>query len=281
MATIACLNGELTSIEDAKISVWDRGFLFGDAVYEVILYREGRYRLFDEHRSRLSRSLREIEIVGCDLERLYERMDRTVAAVGAADAIVYIHITRGVAPRRHAFPNPPVEPTELIVAWPYDDSTNAMLRETGVGVIAAADLRWKRRDIKSTNLLANVLACEEAKRADCFEAILYDDEGYITEATHSSLLWVRDDELQATAEGFEILPGTTRRFVVELAREERIPFVERRISLDELKDSDEILLAGTSIEILPVVAIDSDKVGDGKPGPTTRRLQAAYQRLAR
>lgn len=281
MATIACLNGELTSIEDAKISVWDRGFLFGDAVYEVILYREGGYRLFDEHRARLSRSLREIEIVGCDQERLYERMDRTVAAVGASDAIVYIHITRGVAPRRHAFPNPPVEPTELIVAWPYDDSTNAMLRETGVGVIAAPDLRWKRRDIKSTNLLANVLACEEAKRADCFEAILYDDEGYITEATHSSLLWVRDDELQATAEGFEILPGTTRRFVVELAREEGIPFVERRIPLDELKDSDEILLAGTSIEILPVVAIDSCKVGDGNPGPTTRRLQAAYQRLAR
>lgn len=281
MPTIACLNGELTPIEDAKISVWDRGFLFGDAVYEVILHREGRYRLFDEHRERLERSLREIKIVGCDLERLFARMDRTVAAVGSPDSIVYIHITRGVAPRRHAFPIPPVEPTELIVAWPYDDSKNAELREKDVGVIIEPDFRWKRRDIKSTNLLANVLACEEARRADCFEAVLYDGEGYITEATHSSLLWVRDNELQATYEGYDILPGTTRRFVVELAGIEEIRFSEKRVSVVELEQADEILLAGTSIEILPVVSVGSRKVGDGTPGPITRRLQAAYKRLAR
>jgi D-alanine transaminase len=281
MEVLACLNGEIMPVEQARVPVSDRGFLFGDSVYEVWRTYRGRCWLEFEHLARLRRSLGELDFPPVDLERLMDRVHRTLAASGIQEGTVYVQITRGVAPRAHAFPDPPVPPTELIVARPYDDGPTARLRESGAGVISHPDLRWKRCDVKSTNLLGNVLAMEKARRAGCQEAVLVDSAGQVTEATHSSLLWVRNDRLEGTPEGHEILPGMTRQHVLRLAGAVRIPFEAKRITLPELLAADEVILFGTTFEVLPVVRIDDRQIGEGRPGPIARRLGTAlHQELA-
>ena len=262
----------------ARVPIWDRGFLFGDSVYEVFRLYGGRLWLEAEHDARLERSLLEMEFPPIDLGRLAGRIEATIDASGILEGTVYIHVTRGVAPRLHAFPGPEVEPTELIVVRPYDDAATARLRETGVATITAPDLRWKRCDVKSTNLLANVLANEAAHRSGAYEALLVQPDGRVTEATHSSVLWVRDGRLEGTPEGPGILPGTTRGLILRLAEEAGIPFAEAEITLPELLEADEVLLAGTTIEVLPVVRIDEAIVSGGRPGPIAGRLQDGYRR---
>jgi D-alanine transaminase len=277
MLILACLNGEMMPVEEARVSVWDRGFLFGDSVYEVFRMYEGRCWLEAEHFARLRRSLSELEFPPHDLEGLAHRMHRTIAASGIRDGTAYIQITRGVAPRAHAFPDPPVPRTELIVVRPYDDGPTARFRETGVKVISLPDIRWKRCDIKSTNLLANVLANEAAHRAGCYEAVLIDSAGFVTEATHTSLLWARHGRLEGTPEGHEILPGMTRQLILRLLGSLEIPFVGSHVTLPELKAADEAILVGTSSEVVPIVQIDDSPVGQGRPGPIARRLWNAYR----
>jgi len=277
MEVLACLNGDTMPVEEARVPVWDRGFLFGDAVYEVFRLYRGRRWLEAEHLARLRRSLKELDFAVYEVERLVERMDRLIAASRILEGTLYVHITRGVAPRSHAFPDPPVPPTELIVVRPYDDGTTAQLRDSGVPVISQPDLRWKRCDIKSTNLLANVLAIEAAHRLGCEEAILFDSKGFVTEATHSSLLWVRQGRLEATPEGHEILPGMTRQLVLRLSRSLEIPFGSAHLKLAELVEAEEVILVGTTSEVLPVVRIDDKTIGAGRPGPVARRLGDAYR----
>jgi D-alanine transaminase len=277
MVELACLNGEIMPIEQARVPVWDRGFLFGDSVYEGVRMYGGRCWLWDEHRARLERSLRELQFDPYNLERLTARIEETIAASEIREGILYVQITRGVAPRAHAFPNPPVPPTELIVVRPYDDAATARLRSVGARVKSHPDLRWKRCDIKTTNLLGNVLAIEAARRAGCQEAVLVDSAGNVTEATHSSLLWTRHGRLEGTPEGPEILPGMTRRHVLFLARALDIPFAESHVTLPELVACDEVILFGTSIEVLPVVEIDGRPIRSGRPGPIAQRLGAAYR----
>jgi D-alanine transaminase len=276
MEVLACLNGETMPIEQARVPVWDRGFLFGDSVYEVCRIYRGRCWLEAEHFARLRRSLKELEFLPVDIDQLIGRVHRTIAASGIEEGTVYIQITRGVAPRSHAFPDPPVPPTELIVVRPYDDAPTARLRESGVKVISHPDLRWKRCDIKTTNLLANCMATEAARRAGCHEAILVDASGLVTEATHTSLLWVRQGRIEGTPEGPEILPGTTRLLALRLLKRLGIPFVEARVSLAELKAADELILVGTTTEVVPIVRVDDDPIASGRPGPMAGRLWDAY-----
>ncbi|HEY2158582.1 MAG TPA: aminotransferase class IV [Isosphaeraceae bacterium] len=276
MPTLACLNGEIMPVEEARVPVWDRGYMFGDAVYEVFRLFNGRPWLEAEHVARLRRSLAELELPPVDLDRLMARVWKTIAESGVREGTAYIQISRGVAPRAHAFPDPPVPPTELVIIKEYDDAATALSRETGVPVISGPDLRWGRCDVKSTNLLGNVLALEHAKRAGAHEAILVGRDGLVTEATHSSVLWVRNGRLEGTPDGPEILPGTKRHFVQSLAPDARVAFAEARVTLDELKAADEVMLLGTTIEVLPVISIDGDRVGDGTPWPVARRLQTAY-----
>jgi D-alanine transaminase len=278
MQVLACLNGETMPVDKARVPVWDRGFLFGDAVYEVFRMYRGRRWLESEHLARLRRSLSELEFPPVDNDRLVGRMDRTTAASGVQEGMVYVQITRGVAPRAHMFPDPPVPPTELIVVSPYDDGPTARLREAGAKVITRPDLRWKRCDIKSTNLLANVLAVEQARRAGAQEAVLVDSAGFVTEATHASLLWVRRGRLEATPEGPEILPGMTRQLVLRLVQALGIPFIDMRATVPELAAADEVILVGTTFEVLPVIQIDNEAVGSGRPGPVADRLAGAYRR---
>jgi D-alanine transaminase len=277
MESLACLNGELMPVDQARVPVWDRGFLFGDSVYEVLRIYQGCCWLEEEHFGRLRRSLSEMEFPPLDLETLIARMHRVISASGVEEGTAYLHITRGVAPRAHVFPNPPVPPTELIVVRSYDDGPTAQKREAGVGLMSQTDLRWKRCDVKSTNLLGNVLALEAAHRAGFFEAVLVGDDGLVTEATHSSILWVRDGVLEGTPEGPGILPGTTRQFLARVASELGLPQADVRLGLDELKRADEVLLAGTTIEVVPVVRIDDTAIGGGEPGPVCRRLQGAFR----
>ena len=273
---LACLNGRLMPASEAKVPIWDRGFLFGDGVYEVMRLYDGRMWLEAAHLARLGRSLDAIRIDGVDLDALNGRIAETIAASGIVEGLVYIQITRGVAPRRHRFPEPGTPPTELIVTIPYDDAATAERRRTGTAVVSRPDLRWGRCDVKSVNLLGNVLACQEAHEAGCIEAVLVDRDGVVTEATHSSLLWVREGRLEGTAEGPGILPGTSRAFILELAKAIGIPFDESEITLDDLKAADEVLLSGTTLEIVPVVAIDEAPIGDGGPGPFGVRLVDAF-----
>jgi D-alanine transaminase len=278
MEDLACLNGETMPVGEARVPVWDRGFLFGDAVYEVFRLYRGRRWLEDEHLARLRRSLHELDFATYDFEKLVQRMDRTTRESGIQEGTLYVQITRGVAPRSHTFPDPTCPPTELIVVRPYDDRSTAERRQRGTRVISQPDLRWKRCDIKSTNLLANVLAIEAAHRAGCDEAVLIDSDGFVTEATHSSLLWVRHGRLEGTPEGHEILPGMTRRLILRLARSLAIPFESSRIKAVELLQADEVILVGTTSEVLPVVLVDQHTIGQGRPGPVARRLSDAYRR---
>ncbi len=278
MSSLACLNGAILPPEEARVPIDDRGFLFGDAIYEVCRIYQGRCWLEDEHMARLRRSLSEMRIGPVDLDRLYKRMHETISRSGIEEGTVYIQITRGVAPRKHAFPDLAVEPTELILVKPYDDTETARLRQSGVPIVSQPDWRWRRCDVKSTNLLGNVLANQAAREAGGYEAVLVEPDGTVTEATHSSLLWVRDGRLEATPEGPGILPGTSRQAMLLHARAEGIPFAEATISLDQLKAADEVLLSGTTIEVLPVVSIDGQPVAQGQPGPITRRLQQAFRR---
>jgi D-alanine transaminase len=277
MQVLACLNGEIMPVEQAKVPVWDRGFLFGDSVYEVFRMYRGRCWLEEEHLARLRRSLRELDFAPYDLTGLVERIDRTIRASGITEGTLYVQISRGVAPRSHPFPDPPVPPTEVIIVQPYDDGPTARQREAGVPVISHPDLRWKRCDIKSTNLLANVLAIETARRAGAYEAVLIDSRGFVTEATHTSLLWVRHGRLEGTPEGHEILPGMTRQLVLRLTALLDLPFASTQVTLDELKAADELLLVGTTTEIVPVIEVDGSPIGSGRPGPVARRLHQAYE----
>ena len=273
----ACLNGELLPADEAKVSIWDRGFLFADAVYEVFRLYGGRCWLEAEHLARLRRSLTELELPHVDLDALRTRIDQTIRASEVTDGTAYVQITRGVAPRAHAFPSPAVPPTELIVVRPYDDAATAARRIAGAAVVTRPDLRWKRCDIKTTNLLANVLALESARRAGADEALLIDEDGLVTEATHSSVVWLRNGRIEGTPNDSAILPGTTRFLAQSLARAEQIPFTEARVTLAEFLQAEEAWLVGTTIEVLPIVTVDGQAIGDGRPGPVARRFQAAYR----
>lgn len=159
----------------------------------------------------------------------------------------------------------------------YDDAPVARMRQSGVKVISQPDLRWKRCDVKSTNLLANVMALEAAKRAGCFEAILVGGDGLVTEATHTSVIWVRGGVLQGTPEGPGILPGTTRQLVLRLVEKVSVPFSPAEVTLADLIAADEVLLVGTTTEILSIVSIDGSPIAGGQPGSVSRALQSAYR----
>jgi D-alanine transaminase len=277
---LANLNGELLPLAEAKISALDRGFLFGDAVYEVLRVYQGRPWLAQEHFERLGRSLEAIRIPGVNLERLRQRVRDTITAGAFQEAIVYIQITRGAAPRRtHPFP---AEATPLEFLYvdefldPYQEA-----RQTGASVITQPDLRWDRCDIKSTNLLGNVLAMQAAKEAGCLEALLYLPDGTLMEGTHTSFFGVLNGTVLTAPNSNAILPGITRGLTLRLAAQARIPVREQVVKRGDLGQVSELFLTGTTSEVLPVIRVDGRPVAEGRPGPVTRRLQEAYAEAVR
>jgi D-alanine transaminase len=256
------------------VPVLDRGYLFGDGIYEVLRVYRGKPWLEEDHFARFARSLEAIRIHGVDLDRFRQQMMETIVAGGFREAIVYMQVTRGVALRAHAFPAN-VKPTELLWVQEIGDPYSR-LRETGMNVSLQPDLRWKRCDIKSLNLLGNVLANQAAKEASAAEAILYLPDGTITEASHSSFFGVVNGVIRTTVLNPGILPGVTRKLTLELAQRIGVPIEERSLHRDDLGRVDELFLTGTSLEVCPVIAVDGKPIAAGKPGPITRRLQAAY-----
>jgi D-amino acid aminotransferase len=279
LPTICVLNGKRMPLDEAKVPVLDRGFVFGDGIYEVLRFYNGRQWLADDHYARLKWSLGEVRISGVDVERLRKQATELIESGPYREGIVYIQITRGVAPRGHAFPAN-VKPTELM--WVQETGDNyAPYREKGVMVSLQPDLRWKRCDVKSVNLLGNVLANQRAKESGAAEAILFLHDGTITEASHSSFFGVLDGVIRTTPLNPGILPSVTRKFVLRLIDELRLPIEERSLHRDDLTRVSELFLGGTSLEVCPVVKVDSLTIGDGKPGPVTRRLQQAYREVLR
>lgn len=275
--TICVLNGVRMPLGEAKVPVLDRGFVFGDGIYEVLRFYRGKPWLEDDHLGRLARSLEEVRITGVDVERFRKQMKELIASGPYSEGIVYIQVTRGVAPRTHAFPVG-VKPTELMWVQETGDSY-ASYRDKGVTVSLRPDLRWKRCDVKSVNLLGNVLANQAAKEAGATEALLYLEDGTITEASHSSFFGVLDGVIRTTHLNPGILPSVTRKFVIELIRKLGLPLEERSLHRDDLPRCSEMFLGGTSMEVCPIVKVDAMTVGDGKPGPLTRRLQQAYREV--
>jgi D-alanine transaminase len=274
MDALANINGEIGPLRDARVSVLDRGFLFGDSVYEVLRVYQGRPWLLEQHFHRLERSLDAIRIHGVDLSRLQRRMFQTIAAGPFLEAVVYVQITRGAAPRSHAFPDG-IVPFEFLFVDEFHDHY-ADTRRHGASVITQPDLRWGRCDIKSTNLLANVLARQSAGEAGCVEALLYLPDGTLTEGTHTSFFGVLDGAVLTTPNSNAILPGITRSLILRLAAEANISVHEQVLRLSDLEHVSELFMTGTTSEVLPVVRVDGRPIAAGIPGVVTRRLQEAY-----
>lgn len=272
---LANLNGRAMPLHEVMIPALDRGFLFGDAVYEVLRVYQGKAWLLEEHWDRLARSLEAIRIHGVDLKQLRQRMLETIAAGPFADAKVYIQITRGVAPRSHPFPAG-ATPLEFLFVEEFPDPY-LEARKVGATAITLPDFRWGRCDIKSTNLLANVLAAQAAKEQGAIEALLYLPDGTLTEGTHTSFFGVLDGRVLTTPNSNDILPGITRSLMLRLARRAGIEVQEKVLRREDLGRVSELFLTGTTTEVMPIVRVDHHPVGSGQPGPVTHRLQIAYR----
>lgn len=275
---LANWNGRQMPLAEVQVSVLDRGFLFGDGIYEVLRVYGGRPFLCAEHMRRLRRSIGEVRI-DCDVDRLERRMHETLAHSGVKEGLIYIQVTRGAARRTHRFPDPPVPPNELIYVEEIEADPYARWRESGADLLSLPDLRWKRCDIKSVNLLANCMAAQAAAEAGCVEALLVAADGAITEGSHTSIFAVQDGRIITTPLGPQILPGITRGLVVRLSEQARIPITEGRLRRDQLAAVHELFLTGTTSEVLPITRVDGGAIGDGRPGPVTRRLYEAYRDL--
>jgi D-alanine transaminase len=277
MPDIAWVNGRVTSIAEATLPIDDRGTQYGDGVYEVIRSYGGRLFAADRHFARLRRSAAAISLPPDGrLDRIESIVDECFARAGFADATVYVQVTRGTAPRSHAFPKG-VAPHWVVTVRPFTLDLSRERRE-GVGVVLAPDLRWGRCDIKSLNLLPNVLAKNQALAAGAYEAVFVDREGRITEGTTCNVFVVRGGSLLTPPNRPQLLPGVTRSVVVDLAREAGIPLREEELTRESFLSADEAILSSTTVEVLPIASADGRPVGGGRPGPVFARLLEAFRK---
>ena len=274
---IVYLNGEYLPADEARVSVNDRGFLFADAVYEAIPLYGGEMFLPDRHFARLGRGLAavRIEFDPSPLSAVCAELVRRNRLGDEEFAVFYAQVTRGVAPRSHAFPASPVPPTAYAFASRLARASRDRW-DAGYAAITLPDERWARADIKSTALLPNVLAQQAAVEADVTDAAFIRD-GRVTEGTHNNVFAVVDGVVVTAPANHEILHGVTRQFVLELARGLDIPTAERPLMEAEFRTASEIFFTGTTTEIRPTVVLDGEPVGDGTPGPVTRLLTDAYR----
>ena len=278
--TTVYLNGEFRPQAEAKVSVMDRGFLFGDGVYEVIpVYARQPFRL-QEHLQRLQASLAAIRLDNPHSDAEWQQIIKTlVEAQASADQQVYLQVTRGLAPvRNHAFP-PTTAPTVLVMSDPLQ-VPEAALVAAGVSAVSAVDFRWLRCDIKATSLLANCLLRQLAVDAGCAETVLFRD-GVLTEGAASNIFVIKDKTLLAPRKSHLMLPGITYDVVLEIVSQHGIPCTVRDISEAEVRGADELLMTSSTREVLPIVALDGHPVADGKPGPLGQKLAAHYQEFKR
>ncbi|HTN93097.1 MAG TPA: D-amino acid aminotransferase [Gallionella sp.] len=280
------LNGQYMPIKEAKISVLDRGFIFGDGVYEVIpVYSRRAFRLA-EHLRRLQHSLDGIRLKNPHSKAEWKKIiDDLVARNSGDDQYLYLHITRGVAKRDHAFPSPPVKPTVFLMSNPLPVPPAAQL-QSGVCAVTAEDNRWLRCDIKAIALLPNVLLRQVAVDAGCAETILIrakskNEGAFMTEGAASNIFVVKDGKLLAPPKDNLMLPGITYDVILEIAAANAIPHEVRRIPVQDVFSADELLLTSSTKEVLAITLLDGKPVGTGKPGAMFARLHGLYQEFKR
>ena len=269
------LNGQFLPLEEAKVSVLDRGFIYGDGVYELVpVYGRRPYRL-RQHLARLQRSLDGIRLANPHTDAEWEAIIAgLIGRMAFADQGVYLQVTRGAAKRDHAFPAG-VAPTVFMMSNPLALPSREQI-ERGVAVVTAADERWLHCDLKTISLLGNVLARQLAVDAGATETVLFRN-GYLTEASASNVLLVRDGVIVAPPKDNQILPGITYDVAFELAREAGLPIQVRPVPKEEALAADEMWLSSSTKEVLAVTSLDGRPFGGGKPGPVFRKVHALFQ----
>lgn len=275
MPNIAFVNGKWSRLSVAKISVEDRGFQFGDGIYEVIrTYNKKPFHLL-AHFDRLKVSANEI---GISIPYTNDRMEKIIRfgcrKSAFAETQIYIQVTRGMAPRGHAYPKRP-RPT-VVMTFRECKTLPEKIREEGVSVVSVADIRWSRCCVKSLNLLPNVLARQQALQSDAFEAVFTRD-GKAMEGAGSNLFAVFGRSVVTPPVGPYILSGITREMLLRIGREKGLPMMEKEITLERLYSADELFLTGTTVEVLPVVRLNGKPIGSDRPGKITRSLYEAFQ----
>jgi len=270
------LNGQFVPADKATISPDDRGFLFGDSVYEVARWYGGYFLDLPGHAARLRRSLKETRIEWDEAGSIEEILEELIHrnSLGGDCAIVYFQVTRGAARRSHAFPSPPVKPT--VYGFARSLSIDTLACERGVSLWLTPDPRWNRCDIKTTALIANILPYQEAQEKG-FAEVCFVRNGVVTEGAHSNIFFVREGTLYTHPESNDILSGITRKIVIALAAEHGIPLVTEAVAADMIPYMQEAFICNTTGEIVPVLKITDQVIGEGSPGPVTRKIYRLFR----
>lgn len=278
----AYVNGRYLPHSRAAVHIEDRGLQFADAIYEVVGVFDGAFLDEDEHLDRLERSVGEIGMPPPMGRAALKLVTREMARRNRVNTgLIYFQVTRGAVRRDHPVPDRPPRPTLIVTARPLDPTAIQKRREQGVRVITLPDERWARCDIKSTALLPNILAKTAARKEGAFEAWLVDKDGFVTEGASTSA-WIVTAEGRVVTRDLSnsILPGVTRRIILKAAAEGQIPVDERKFTVDEALNAREAFITAATLGATPVVAIDGQKVSDGRPGPLARRIQELYVHAA-
>jgi D-alanine transaminase len=272
----AILNGEIVERSEAKVDIEDRGHQFGDGVYEVIRVYNGVMFTVDEHLARFNKSLHSISIT-CPFttSQLKVMLKELVEKNKLQNGIVYMQMTRGTSPRNHAFP--PMEVTPNFTAYTKVVERPVDSLKSGVSTILTDDIRWLRCDIKSLNLLGNLLAKQKAAMEGCFEAIQHRGQD-VTEGSTSNVFIVKDGVVLTHESNHLILKGITKDVVLNVCAANKLPVEERTFTLEELEQADEAFLTSTTAEVMPIIKINDKYVNDGLPGPVTRKLQEWFEK---
>lgn len=271
---IVYLNGEYLPADEAKISVLDRGFIFGDGVYEVIPVYGGRLFRGPHHLQRLNNGLKAIRIDSpLSDERWLKILEELVRHNGGGDQSLYLQVTRGIAPRDHRFPEP-ITPTIFAMSNPLAEVD--LSKQQGISAVTLEDNRWLRCNIKSISLLPNILLKQQAYDAEGGEALLVRD-GFVTEGAASNIIIVKNETLITPPQSSHLLPGITRDLVIELCRTHNVPHELRPIPKEELAEADEVWVTSSTKEIVPVINIDDQAVGDGRVGDEWRKMTRLYR----
>ncbi len=277
---LAYLNGSFCPIEEARVSIEDRGFQFGDGVYEVIVTYAGKPFLLSDHMKRLRTSAGAIGLpYDFDGQPLEPIVEEGLRRTGLADAIVYIQLTRGAASRSHVYEDG-MTPTVVMTFKPFE-SLPESLRENGVAVMTVPEMRWAKCFIKAITLLPNILAKNEAKHRGFFDAIFVTDKDEVRESTAANVFVVRNGAMRIPPRNESILHGITQGFIMKCAESINLPLEEGRVTLDDLLNADEVFLSSTTVEVLPVTRIDKTVVGSGQAGPVSLRMFEAFRARSR
>lgn len=268
------INDELLKRHQAKVDIEDRGYQFGDGIYEVVGIYTGKPVLLDEHITRLFESSQKIDLeLPYDFQSIKEKLLKLIDLNKINEGIIYFQFTRGVASRDHVFSNHDMKPNFVAYMKSVDIPTDQ--QENGVNTILSDDIRWDRCDIKSLNLLPNILAKQKAAEKGAFEAILHKGN-IVTEGSSTNLFMVKDENLYTHPANNYILNGITRQKVIEICHELNVQVIEKPFTIESLINADEVFITGTRIDIVPVVKIDHYNIGQGKRGDITKKLQRAF-----